>query len=139
MRYLKVLILVVIFFLVMLFFVQNQASFADPVVLKLDLMFTPVMESLPIPLYALMLMCFTVGGLLVLLMLMWDRLSLSARCTSAKSRVSSLEKKLQKAEVALKNAADAAKQTESKLQAEIASLKADIVTFQEKLAEKEQA
>lgn len=38
MRYLKVFLLVLIFFVVMMFFVQNQASFADPVVLKLDLL-----------------------------------------------------------------------------------------------------
>ncbi len=104
MRYFKVLLLVVLFFLVMLFFVQNQASFADPVVLKLDLMFLPIMESMPLPLYAIMLICFTLGGLIVLLMLLWDRLSLSARCSSAKMKVTTLEKRIEKAEKALEKA-----------------------------------
>ncbi len=104
MRYLKVFLLVVLFFLVMLFFVQNQASFADPVVLKLDLMFMPMMESMPLPLYAIMLLCFTIGGFVVLAMLLWDRISLSARCSSAKMKVSGLEKRVEKAEKALEKA-----------------------------------
>ncbi len=126
MRYLKVFILVVVFFLVMLFFVQNQASFDEPVVLTLDLMFVPVMESFPLPLYSIMLICFTLGGFLVLLMLMWDRVSLTARCTTARSKVSGLEKKLQKSEVALKHAVDNAVKKEEALNAQVAELKAQL-------------
>ena len=57
MRYLKVFFLVVIFFVVMMFFVQNQASFSDPVTLKFDPMFAPVVTSIPLPRYSLMLIC----------------------------------------------------------------------------------
>ena len=52
MRYIKVFLLVLIFFIVMMFFVQNQASFADPVVLKLDLLVMEPIETIPLPLYS---------------------------------------------------------------------------------------
>ena len=66
MRYLKVFFLVVIFFVVMMFFVQNQASFSDPVMLKFDPMFAPAITSIPLPRYALMLICFALGAAVVL-------------------------------------------------------------------------
>ena len=50
MRYIKVFLLVLVFFFVMMFFVQNQGSFSDPVVLRLDLLFLTPMESIPMPL-----------------------------------------------------------------------------------------
>ena len=36
MRYIKVFLLVLLFFVIMMLFVQNQASFSDPVTLKFD-------------------------------------------------------------------------------------------------------
>ncbi len=98
MRYLKVFLLVLIFFVVMMFFVQNQASFADPVVLKLDLFFIEPIETIPLPLYSVMLICFALGAFIVLLMLMWDRLTLSSRAMAARRRAAGLEKKLTKLE-----------------------------------------
>ena len=80
MRYIKVFLLVLVFFVVMMFFVQNQASFSDPVTLRLDVLFLPSMESMPIPLYAIMLACFAVGAVLVLLMLIWDRIVVMDAC-----------------------------------------------------------
>ncbi len=126
MRYLKVLLSVLIFFIVMLFFVQNQASFDEPVVLTLDLLFVPVMQSIPMPLYAIMLLCFTFGGLLILLMLMWDRISLTARCSAAKSKANGLQKKLEKADLTLKSANEKALKKEEILNAEIAKLQQEI-------------
>ena len=98
MRYLKVFLLVLIFFVVMMFFVQNQASFADPVVLKLDLLLIDPIETIPLPLYSVMLICFALGAFIVLLMLMWDRVTLSSRAMSARRRANVLEKKLSKVE-----------------------------------------
>ena len=95
MRYLKVFLLVLIFLLVMMFFVQNQDSFSDPVVLHFDsLVFQPV-QSMPLPLYVIMLLCFTFGALLVLAMLLWDRVCIQGRFVSCKHKVNGLEKKLQ--------------------------------------------
>ena len=45
MRYIKVFLLVLLFFVVMMLFVQNQAQFSDAVTLKFDPMFAPAMES----------------------------------------------------------------------------------------------
>ena len=97
MRYVKVLLLVVLFFLVMMFFVQNQDVFSQAMGLKLDLLFLPPMESAPLPFYTLLLICFLLGALSTLLMLVWDRLSISAKLTMANMRIRSLEKELQKA------------------------------------------
>ena len=66
MRYIKVFLLVLLFFVIMMLFVQNQASFSDPVTLKFDPMFAPVMESMPLPRYALLLMSFALGAVVVL-------------------------------------------------------------------------
>ncbi len=139
MRYLKVLLLVILFFLVMLFFVQNQSSFADPVVLKLDLMFMPIMESMPLPLYAIMLMCFTFGGLLVLAMLLWDRLSLSARCSSAKMKASGLEKRAEKAEKAIEKVQLDKENEAKKYQEEIKKNQEEIQILLDRIARKDES
>ncbi len=94
MRYLKVFFLVVLFFLVMMFFVQNQASFSDPVTLKFDPMFAPVVTSIPLPRYAIMLICFALGAAVVLLMLLWDRVTLTSRLSASRRRNASLKKQL---------------------------------------------
>ena len=78
MRYIKVLLLVILFFLVMMFFVQNQSAFSQAVALKLDLLFLPPVESAPLPFYTLLIICFVLGALCILAMLMWDRVSLSS-------------------------------------------------------------
>ena len=83
MRYIKVLLLVILFFLVMMFFVQNQ---------KLDLLFLPPVESAPLPFYTLLIICFVLGALCILAMLMWDRVSLSAKLTMANMRARGFEK-----------------------------------------------
>ena len=97
MRYIKVFLFVLLFFLIMMLFVQNQASFSDAVTLKFDPLFAPAMESIPLPRYALLLICFAMGAGLVLAMLVWDRLSLSSRLAVATRRGNSLQKQLDKA------------------------------------------
>ena len=96
MRYIKVLLLVILFFLVMMFFVQNQGAFSQALPLRLDLLFIPPVESAPLPFYTLLIICFVLGALCILAMLMWDRVSLSAKLTMANMRVRSLEKELAK-------------------------------------------
>ena len=92
MRYIKVLLLVILFFLVMMFFVQNQSAFSQAVALKLDLLFLPPVESAPLPFYTLLIICFVLGA-----MLMWDRVSLSAKLTMANMRARGFEKDVAKA------------------------------------------
>ena len=96
MRYIKVLLLVILFFLVMMFFVQNQSAFSQAVALKLDLLFLPPVES-ALPFYTLLIICFVLGALCILAMLMWDRVSLSAKLTMANMRARGFEKDVAKA------------------------------------------
>ena len=121
MRYIKVFLLVLLFFVIMMLFVQNQASFSDPVTLKFDPMFAPVMESMPLPRYSLLLMSFALGAVVVLAMLLWDRLSLSSRLGAARRRGNSLQKQLDKANAQIEklNAEKAA------VEAELAAAKAE--------------
>ena len=98
MRYLKVFFLVILFFLVMMFFVQNQSSFADPVALKFDVFFLPPVESIPLPLYSIMLICFALGAAVVLMMLMWDRVAMSTRLMNLRRKSGAMDKKIVKLE-----------------------------------------
>ena len=122
MRYIKVFLLVLLFFVIMMLFVQNQASFSDPVTLKFDPLFAPAMESIPLPRYALLLICFALGAGLVLAMLVWDRLSLSSRLGAARRRGNSLQKQLDKANAQIE-----------KLTADKAKAEADLAAAQEAL------
>ncbi len=95
MRYIKVFLLILLFFVVMLLFVQNQPAFSDSVVLKFDPMIMPEFTSMPMPRYALLLICFALGAIVVLAMLLWDRLSLSSRLAASRRRENSLRKQLE--------------------------------------------
>ncbi len=135
MRYIKLFFLVLVFFIVMLFFVQNQSSFDEHVSLTLDIMFLPALTSEPIPIYALLVISFTLGALLVLGMLAWDRIMLSASCTNAKSKVNGLEKKISKLETSHKDTCDKASAKEKALEEELAKTKEELNTVSHRLEE----
>ena len=122
MRYIKVFLLVLLFFVIMMLFVQNQASFSDPVTLKFDPMFAPVMESMPLPRYSHLLMSFALGAVVVLAKLLWDRLTLSSPLGAARRRGNSLQKQLDKANAQIE-----------KLTADKAKAEADLAAAQEAL------
>ena len=94
MRYLKVFLAIVFFYFVMLFFVQNQEALSQTMQLRLDLMFVPPVESLPLSFYMLSLICFLFGGICTLLMLLWDRLSMSAQLGGSRRKLRAAEKQL---------------------------------------------
>lgn len=94
MRYFKVLLLVLIFFLSMVFFFQNQEALSMDVVLKLNLFFLPPMTSIALPFYFLVLASFLTGALLAFVALVWDRVHLSAKYMKAVWRVRALEKEI---------------------------------------------
>lgn len=81
----------------MMFFVQNQSAFSQAVALKLDLLFLPPVEPAPLPLYTLLVICFVLGALCILAMLMWDRASLSVKLTMTNIRARGFEKDVAKA------------------------------------------
>jgi|GEM_PF-3352963 len=127
MRYIKVLLLVLLFFLVMLFFVDNQEAFTVKYPLKLDLRFIPPFTTpTPVPCYFLLLGAFLVGALCTLLMLLWDRLSLSARASLLKRRANGFEKELNRLRKAREDDDAKTRETDKKIEAmtaEIAALK----------------
>ena len=137
MRYVKVFLIVMLFFFVMLFFVQNQTSLSQTMTLKLDLMVIPTFESMPVPFYSLLLVGFLLGGLCCLFMLIWDRLSISARLMVHSMRSKTLEKDLNKANTAqeqiraelekVKAALDEAQKKAGTAEAELAKAKEAIV------------
>lgn len=92
MRYVKVFLTIMIFFLVMMFFVQNQLSLSQTIPLTFDLFFITPMVSSPISIYLLLLICFLLGSLVTLALLVWDRIKLSARIAIATVRIRTLEK-----------------------------------------------
>ncbi|MEG2171909.1 MAG: lipopolysaccharide assembly protein LapA domain-containing protein [Desulfovibrionaceae bacterium] len=100
MRYVKVLLLVLVFFLSMVFFFQNQEALSKEMTLKLHLFFSDPMVSIPLPFYFLILAAFLLGALLTICVLVWDKFHLSARLMKATWRVRALEKDLARMQIA---------------------------------------
>ena len=103
MRYIKVLLLACLIFLILVFFFQNQNILSTKMELKLDLFFIPPMTSITLPFYFLVICAFFVGVLLALSLLVWDRLHLSARLMKNKWQIQTLSNKLVKAERLIAN------------------------------------
>ncbi len=100
MRYLKVLFIVLIFFVSMVFFFQNQATLSTQMVLHLNLFFIEPMQSISLPFYFLVLAAFLLGALASMLALVWDKVQLSTKFMKANWRVRSLEKEVEKLKAA---------------------------------------
>ena len=96
MRYIKVLLLAVVFFLALVFFFQNQGALSQSMVLTLNLFFIPARSSLALPFYFLVIAAFACGALMTLGFLVWDKVSLTARLMKQKWQISSLERELDK-------------------------------------------
>jgi len=92
MRYIKVLLLVLIFFISMLFLFQNQETLGRDMALRLDLFFLPPMRPVSLPTYFVLLAGFLLGALLTMACFLWDRLSLSAKLMKAQWKIRNLEK-----------------------------------------------
>ncbi len=100
MRYIKVLVVILIFFLSMVFFFQNQAVLSTEMVLNLNLFFIPPMSSISLPFYFLVLAAFLLGAIVSMLALMWDKIQLSTKFMKSTWRVRALEKEVEKLKVA---------------------------------------
>ena len=94
MRYIKVLILAVFFFLALVFFFQNQTVLSQKIPLTMDLFFLPPFTSIPLPFYFLVIGGFLVGCLLSLCWLLWDKVSTSAKLVKARWKLQSLQGEL---------------------------------------------
>jgi len=96
MRYIKVFLLAIIFFLALVFFFQNQGALSQSMVLTLNLFFIPAMSSIALPFYFLVIAAFACGALLTLGFLVWDKVNLTARMMKQKWQISSLQRELEK-------------------------------------------
>lgn len=90
MRYIKVLIIAVFFFLALVFFFQNQTVLSDKIPLQMELFFIPTMHSIPLPIYFLIVCGFLAGCLLSLGWLLWDKFSTSAKLVSTRWKLQSI-------------------------------------------------
>ena len=61
MRYIKVFLLAILFFLALVFFFQNQGALSQSMVLTLNLFFIPAMSSIALPFYFLVIAAFAFG------------------------------------------------------------------------------
>ncbi|WP_231941880.1 LapA family protein [Candidatus Desulfovibrio trichonymphae] len=90
------LLLVVLVFLALIFFFQNQNTLSQDLVLSLNLFFIPAMTSLPLPFYFIVIAAFFLGAILSFAVLVWDKVHLSARLMKNKWRIASLEREVGK-------------------------------------------
>jgi|JTFO01.1.fsa_nt_gb putative membrane protein len=93
MRYLKVLSLVALFFVSMLFFVQNTDVLVQTLTLQLGL-FSWKATSAPVPQYLLILLAFVAGAILPLLYFMCEKIRLSKELRTARKTISKQEEEL---------------------------------------------
>jgi uncharacterized integral membrane protein len=93
MRYLKAIVLIAIFVLVLIFFVQNDAVLSTNMQLKFELLEYKWLSK-PLPFYIMLLAVFVLGIVISLLYFLVDRLRLSSEIKRYKNKVRQLEKEL---------------------------------------------
>ncbi len=94
MRFIKVLLLVLIFFFFTIFVIQNHAVLGQSLSFRLDFFVLPVYESIPLPMYFIVLIAFLTGGLVCLLILLGDRIKVAFALHKARKRVNVLEQEV---------------------------------------------
>lgn len=90
MRFIKVLILLIFFFVCMLFFVQNTTTLETPLVLKLSA-FGLSAETPGAPFYVVLLLAFVAGGLFASIYFLFEKIRLSAKVRKLTGKIKSLE------------------------------------------------
>jgi lipopolysaccharide assembly protein A len=93
MRVIKAILLLAFFFVSMLFFVQNDAILQTPLVLKLGA-FGLAAETPAVPFYIVLLMAFFLGGLIVSLYFLAEKVRLAATARRLSNKIKALEKQL---------------------------------------------
>lgn len=93
MRVIKVLFLLVFFFVCMLFFVQNTAILETPLLLKLGA-FGYEAHSPAVPFYVVLLLAFVAGGLFSTLYFLAEKVRLATSVRSLQNKTNALEKQL---------------------------------------------
>ena len=95
MRFIRVFLAICIFFLAVIFVVQNSEFLGQTTQFKLDLfVFDNVQKSIPLPLYFVILAAFLLGGLSTIFFLICDRIRLGLNLGKARRRIKHLEREL---------------------------------------------
>ena len=90
MRYLKVLILALIFVASMIFFIQNTPIFSETIQLQLEILGYR-WTSVAMPIYLVVLLSFLLGAVLAILYFFIEKVRLSGMLRSATAKVKKLE------------------------------------------------
>lgn len=93
MRVIKVLFLLVFFFVCMLFFVQNTAILETALLLKLGA-FGYQVQTPGVPFYVVLLLSFVAGGLFATLYFLAEKVRLASGMRSLQNKVNALEKQM---------------------------------------------
>lgn len=94
MRYIKVVLLVLIFFFFAIFVAQNHGLLGQDISFRLDLFVIPPLESIPMPLYFVMLIALVLGALVCVLFLAGDRIKMTFAMHRANKRINLLEQEV---------------------------------------------
>ena len=94
MRFIRVLLAICVFFLAVIFVVQNSEFLGQTTQFKLDLFITKAQETIPLPLYFVILAAFLLGGLSAIFFLICDRIRLGFKLCKAKRKIKHLEREL---------------------------------------------
>ncbi|HDQ40289.1 MAG TPA: DUF1049 domain-containing protein [Desulfonatronum sp.] len=93
MRYIKVLLLTLFFFVSMIFFIQNNQALSALLVLRLDI-FGLELVSKEMPFYLLVLISFVIGSIFSLSYFLCEKLRLAKELKAAKAKLATLEQEV---------------------------------------------
>lgn len=93
MRYIKVLLLTLFFFVSMVFFVQNNQVLSSVLVLRMDILGLDLV-SREMPFYLIVLASFVIGSIFSMLYFLCEKIRLSREFKSAKAKLATLEQEV---------------------------------------------
>ncbi len=93
MRYLKVLVLVIIFFICIVFFVQNTGSLSESFSLRFHIFGLDWVSS-PTPIYVFILVAFVIGVIVSMFYFLLDKIRQGKELKRARAYISDLEEEL---------------------------------------------
>jgi uncharacterized integral membrane protein len=95
MRFIRVFLAICVFFLAVIFAVQNSEFLGQTSQFRLDLyVFDTVLTTIPLPLYFVILVAFLMGSLAAIALLICDRIRIGFNLGRARRRIKNLEQEL---------------------------------------------
>lgn len=95
MRVLKYFLNLVLLFIVIIFFIENSQQLSQRIQFKFDLFMPGFLWQMPeLPLYFLLIIFFSLGGIITAAIFAWGRIGITRRLSSAKRRIRGLEKEV---------------------------------------------